>query len=187
MPLKAESPLDQIRWLKHTHSGLRVEEIAEQEGVSPTAIKKSIEKYERVRMVLTRDEMEAEQIGILKANAKLRQKALADALTARKIEVVMDGKGKNQIVDVGPDHDIQLRAVQTEISLISALMPKGGIKVGVAVQNNGGGKSFAAVGMDDSMEKRMTSIIEQRKALGPAPTMIEAPDVFVEGRSAEDA
>lgn len=173
---------DHIRWLKYTQRGLSMAEIALQEASTEEEVKAAIQRYDNRRLALTREEMEADQLAILHENSELRKLALQSALTARRIEVSRDQMGYETRVDLGPDHDVQLRAVETEISLIAALMPKGGIKVGVAVQNNGHGGVSTGVSMDDGFENRLRSIIEKRKALGPAPAGQDAPNIFVDGR-----
>lgn len=177
---------DHYRWIRANVGGLSLQDIADLDGVDINEVRASILRYDRKRAALTRDEMEARQIEAIQKNAAAQEAAIYRALTAtRPVTIVENGE---ETVIREPDYDVQLRAVQAQISMVESLAPRGGSKVQVAIQNNNG-RMRGSSAISDSMEDNLRAVIEKRKQL---PTAViegnfeDAPDCIVRGSVPDD-
>lgn len=124
--------LDEYRWLRARQHNIPVDQIAAQDGVSPLAVERSINKVDRKRARMTLREVHATEMGVLLSGVKAEVEAINGALRANKRVQVLDVRGRPLVEDGHPiyqevpDHEARLAAVRTRTEILSAIQTKGG-------------------------------------------------------------
>jgi predicted transcriptional regulator len=109
--------LNNDRLMRHK-SGLTIEAIAREDGVSESTVKQSIETAHAYRALLTQTEVELSQNDVIVSTVEIQKKQLAGALEATKLV-----KKGNRYVEV-PDWEVRMRALELIPDLVTAAKPK---------------------------------------------------------------
>jgi hypothetical protein len=160
------------RW-QRIKSGMTIEEVAAQDGVSAVTVRKSFLMMEDYKNLCSLPSMETAQIENIIKVKKLELEALESGLRAtNKVyrDITVDGKTVQELIEVVPDHETRIATISTINQKIAALQPKKGIsfnvdtKVGVNVAT--GRTSF---------EDKLREILQKRKQEEPSERVIDVP------------
>lgn len=171
-PKSQAATMHLFRHARHK-AGMRVEDIAAEDGVNPDTVLKSINKVDAIAMMNTQEYLKAALI-----NTVLSAKEKVDAALGEALESQITGREGVQV----PNHTVRLKAIAEYRQLAETAQPKNfpGRPVNVAVHNTQqtavstplpGGQKYE--GFEERL-RTLRSKIDQHNQL-PPPESIAAP------------
>ena len=153
---RAKNALHLSRW-KRIKEGSSIEKVAEEDGVSKTAVRNSFLNIETYKNIYSMQQLETAQIEMIMDLQEGEKLSLTEAFKA-KIRTFVG----NSMVET-PDHDTALSASHVITERISALRPnKGGLTINASA-SAGASSSSSSSGGSVSFEDRLRKILQKRE------------------------
>lgn len=138
------SPVHRNRYIRHEILGMSLEDIAKEDNVGLGTVVRSIEVVKIQKHYVGLESLEASESEIVVNLKTMKQKAIERALEAERKVYVESGPDAGEVLTVEPDHEVQLRAVESITEISKAVLSrhaKGNsqtvnVGVGVGVTNN---------------------------------------------------
>jgi hypothetical protein len=138
------APVHRNRYIRHEILGVPIEEIAKEDNVGLETVARSIEAVKIQKHYVGLDSLEASESEIVVNLKTMKQKAIERALDAERKVYVQTGPQAGEVLATEPDHEVQLKAVETITEITKAVLSrhaKGNsqtvnVGVGVGVSNS---------------------------------------------------